>query len=196
MFFVTFKQNVSFTIDFCNKMWHYIIKGGDKMIGNILKQLRKSKGVSADEVSKVLGISRQGYTNYENEIREPNINNLIKLAEYFEVTVDYLLGREEQKFIEDISKVTDSELDKMLIQFFVELPEKSKQGFRDYLLSVARGIPEEMLRAKKDENKPAEEEPTLFIAASDGNPITEIDKGVIERLRNAPEIDPDEFDNL
>ena len=160
------------------------------MIGNILKQLRKTKGVNAEEVAKIIGISRSGYTCYENETREPNIGNLIKLAEYFGVTVDYLLGRDEQKFVNDISKFSDSDLDKLLIQFFMELPEKSKQGFRDYLLSVARGIPEEVLNR---EEKCSKEEPTLQVAASDGNPITEIDKGVIDRLENAPEIDLDDF---
>lgn len=160
------------------------------MIGSILKRLRKAKGVSADEVAKFIGISRQGYSNYENEVREPNINNLLKLAEYFGVTVDHLLGRDDQRFVDDIKKVSDSELDKMLIQFFIDLPEKSKQGFRDYLLSVAREIPAEMLNRK--EGNPAEV-PRLQIAASDGNPITEIDKEVIERLENAPEIDLDDL---
>lgn len=165
------------------------------MIGNILKRLRKAKGASADEVAKFLGISRSGYTNYENELREPNINNLLKLAEYFGVTVDHLLGRDDQQFVDDIKKVSDSELDKMLIQFFVDLPEKSKQGFRDYLLSVARGIPADMLKPEAEQTA-GEEEPELYLAASDGNPVKEVDRGVVERLMNAPEIDPAEFDEL
>lgn len=59
----------------------------------ILRQLRKNKKVTQKDVADYLGISRVAYTNYENEMRKPDFNTLSKLADYFDVTVDYMLGR-------------------------------------------------------------------------------------------------------
>ena len=75
------------------------------MLGDRLRKLRKEKGIQIVEVAEYLGISRQGYGNYENGMREPSMTMLVKLADFYEVSTDYLLGREEQKFVEDVSKM-------------------------------------------------------------------------------------------
>lgn len=56
-----------------------------------LKKLRIAKGVSQQSVAEYLEITRQAYSNYENGNRAPDTETLLKLAEYFEVTVDTLL---------------------------------------------------------------------------------------------------------
>lgn len=112
------------------------------MLGDRLRKLRKEKGIQIVEVAEYLGISRQGYGNYENGMREPSMTMLVKLADFYEVSTDYLLGREEQKFVEDVSKMSDNELDKKLMQFFIELPENSKQGIRDFVMSLVSGLSE------------------------------------------------------
>ena len=61
-----------------------------------LLKLRKSKGATQKELADFLGISRQAYANYENGNREPDNNTLLKLASYFNVSVDYLLGNDTQ----------------------------------------------------------------------------------------------------
>jgi len=58
-----------------------------------LKELRKAKKVKQYDVAYYLGISERGYQNYEIGKREPNHETTIKLADYFQVSVDYLLGR-------------------------------------------------------------------------------------------------------
>lgn len=60
---------------------------------NRLEKLRKEKKRSQKDVAEHLGISRQGYGNYENGVTEPDHTTLSKLADYFEVSADYLLGR-------------------------------------------------------------------------------------------------------
>lgn len=60
-----------------------------------LKELRKSKGLKQADVAKALSISTQVYCNYENGQRQPNPEMLQKLADFFGVSVDYLLGRDE-----------------------------------------------------------------------------------------------------
>ena len=60
-----------------------------------LKELRKAKGLSQTQLANELGMIHQTYSNYENEKREPNIATLIKLADYFDVSVDYLIEHEK-----------------------------------------------------------------------------------------------------
>lgn len=64
------------------------------MINEKLKQLRKEKGVSQKEISNAIGITLSAYSNYEQGIREPSIDIIIKLCKYFDVSADYLLGLE------------------------------------------------------------------------------------------------------
>ena len=60
-----------------------------------LRELRKEKGLSQTQLANELGMIKQTYSNYENEKREPNIATLIKLADYFDVSVDYLIRHEK-----------------------------------------------------------------------------------------------------
>lgn len=59
---------------------------------NRLKQLRKEKGLSLDEIQNKTGIKRGTYNNYENGVTEPKLETWQKLANFFNVPVDYLLG--------------------------------------------------------------------------------------------------------
>ena len=61
--------------------------------GNRLKELRKAKGLTQIEMSKDINFSQSAITAYENGKREPNFEALQKLAAYFNVSTDYLLGK-------------------------------------------------------------------------------------------------------
>ena len=58
-----------------------------------LQRLRKSRGYSQQQIADELGISRQTYSNYELGKREANYETLRRLADYFHVSVDTLLGK-------------------------------------------------------------------------------------------------------
>ena len=58
-----------------------------------LKELRESKGLNMKETAKLLSIPYTTYVNYEKELREPTSEVLILLADFFETSVDYLVGR-------------------------------------------------------------------------------------------------------
>lgn len=78
---------------------------------NILKILRAQKGVSQQVVADYLEITRQAYSNYENGNRDPDNETLLKLAEYFEVSVDCILrGEEKAPTQEGERKVTDEDI--------------------------------------------------------------------------------------
>ena len=67
------------------------------MLSKRLKELREAKGKSQEELSLFLGIARPTYTNYELGKREPDNEMLQKIANYFNVSTDYLLGRTDFK---------------------------------------------------------------------------------------------------
>lgn len=61
---------------------------------NLIEQ-RKINQLTQRQVADYLGISQPSYIRYENGQSEPNLANLVKLAELFDVSVDYLLGRKD-----------------------------------------------------------------------------------------------------
>ena len=62
-----------------------------------LKELRKSAKISQIKLQMETGIEQALISKYENGIRIPPTETLIVLAEYFKVSIDYLLGRSDQK---------------------------------------------------------------------------------------------------
>ena len=58
-----------------------------------LKELRKERGVRQEQVAVALDISMSAYCNYEQGKREPTASVLERMADYYDVSVDYLLGR-------------------------------------------------------------------------------------------------------
>ncbi len=58
-----------------------------------LKQLRKARGISQVKLAMDLNTGQNTISRYENGEREPGIEELIRIADYFRVSVDYLIGR-------------------------------------------------------------------------------------------------------
>jgi len=57
--------------------------------------LRNERGISQTELGKVLGVSRWAILNYEGGKNRPDYDGLMKLADYFEVSLDWLTGRSD-----------------------------------------------------------------------------------------------------
>jgi len=72
-----------------------------------LKKFRTAKGVSQATVAKELGISRQTYNNYELGKRQADYETLLKLAEYFETTVEELITDRQKNAPDPITALTD-----------------------------------------------------------------------------------------
>lgn len=60
-----------------------------------LKELRLEKGYSQNQVATFLSVHRTTYMKWENGLREPSNTMLIKIADFFDVSIDYLLGRKD-----------------------------------------------------------------------------------------------------
>lgn len=66
-----------------------------------IKDLRIARELTQLQMASMLGITRGAYANLENGKREPDIATLILLADYFGVTVDYLIGHEKEPTVKD-----------------------------------------------------------------------------------------------
>lgn len=64
-------------------------------LGQRLKRLRSQIGVSQERLAEVIGISRSALSMYELDQREPDVLTILKFADFFSVTTDYLLGRQK-----------------------------------------------------------------------------------------------------
>ena len=62
-----------------------------------LKKLRKDAGLTQVDVANKLGISQPAYASWERGVKKPTQENLVKIAQILNVSVDYLVGNSEEK---------------------------------------------------------------------------------------------------
>ncbi|MDF2571146.1 MAG: DNA-binding protein [Sporomusa sp.] len=62
-----------------------------------LAKLRNNKGLTQQQVADITGLTRARLNNYEQGVREPDYDTLLRLADFFGVTTDHLLGRTDIK---------------------------------------------------------------------------------------------------
>lgn len=67
------------------------------MLNEKIKSLRTARGISQIELANVLGVTKQCVSNWENDNIQPSIDMLVKLALFFNVSTDYLLGLETER---------------------------------------------------------------------------------------------------
>lgn len=110
---------------------------------NIFKRLRTSSRLTQAEMAEKLGISRSTIGMYETGAREPDFETLEKIADFFNVDTDYLLGRTEKTSIlpETIGHYYLNNETREIAQEVFENPELRS------LFHVARDIPPERLKA-------------------------------------------------
>lgn len=60
-----------------------------------LKELRTEKGLSQRQFGEIFGVCNQTVSFWELGSREPDLNTIVLIADYFDVSVDFLLGRKE-----------------------------------------------------------------------------------------------------
>lgn len=73
---------------------------------NILKTLRKNKGLTQKELAKIINITDSTVSKYERGDLEPNNETLLELANFFNVSIDYMLGRTNVEHPDDLDIIT------------------------------------------------------------------------------------------
>lgn len=101
-----------------------------------LRALREKRGLSQAEASRRLGIVRTTYSNYEAGNRQPDNETLKKIAEFFEVSVDYLLGLDKPFIINDQAK-------NAVIEEYTRLPQEEKRIVDDLIKMLVSKRPKQ-----------------------------------------------------
>ncbi len=78
--------------------------------GTVLKQLRKSHSLTQSELGASVGLSKAVVSKYENGMGFPTFDMLIRLADYFGVTTDYLLGVAKDKTV-NVSGLSETQIE-------------------------------------------------------------------------------------
>ncbi|WP_113675492.1 helix-turn-helix domain-containing protein [Vallitalea guaymasensis] len=86
-----------------------------KLFGERLKTLRIETEIGQKELGEMIGKSRSTIANYENGSREPSFEILVKICSIFDVSADYLLGREAKKITKDY-KITTIDEHELIIE--------------------------------------------------------------------------------
>lgn len=98
------------------------------MITNLsvrLRQLRLDKRLRQDQVARLVGVSKGAISAYKTDIRQPSYDVLIRLANLYRVSADYLLGRTDDRTL-DISGLTAREV-VMITELVASMSAKNKK---------------------------------------------------------------------
>ena len=79
------------------------------MFGDIIRKLRTAHSLNQVQLAGKLGVSKQTVSNWENNNILPSIDMLVKTAEFFSVSTDYLLELDDRRYIE-VTGLTDAQL--------------------------------------------------------------------------------------
>lgn len=94
-----------------------------------LKKLRLEAGISQQKLADIIGTSQQSVNKYENHNVEPDINSLIKLADFFGTSVDYLIGHTEiNHIIEEVYEYDLNDDEAKLVDEYRKLTVNEKQS--------------------------------------------------------------------
>lgn len=128
-----------------------------------LKKIRTEKGLIKREVAEGVGITERTYISYEYGRTEPNMETLSKLADFYGISTDYLLGRPSAKPPDDpvdalIASKDFDEVEEILLKKYLELPHDARMA----VIQFMREVTEE---AEKRKAQVAEHggKPTLFV---------------------------------
>lgn len=76
------------------------------MLNERIRELRNSRGISQIQLASKLGVTKQSISNWENDNILPSIEMLVKIANFFEVSTDYLLGLDNKRTL-DVENLTE-----------------------------------------------------------------------------------------
>ena len=135
------------------------------MLSNNLKRIRKSKGLSQEELAIKLNVVRQTVSKWENDLSMPDLPILIELSDFFHISLDDLL-KEKEPTVELIPKEKRKDIEQMFLRVYVD----SENGDR-----VRVNLPLALVKMARDMG--------LDIPQMTDNPMMQkIDLGMIMQL--------------
>lgn len=111
-----------------------------------LKSARKRSGMTQAAVANAIGVVQSAYKNYEQGNREPKGDTVVKLANLFNVTTDYLLGREtgEPDALDALAaEFNMTALEKKIVDNYLTLPVSMRGDLMEFLRKTVEEIQDE-----------------------------------------------------
>lgn len=113
-----------------------------------LKILRATKNLSQNEMARILEVSLSSYQKYEREKNSitPSLDVLIRIADFYQVSIDYLLGREtgEPDVIDQLaSEFNMTKLERKILDNYLSLPKHMRTDLMEFLHKSVKEIQEE-----------------------------------------------------
>lgn len=102
-----------------------------------LRDLRAEKNISQRKMAEMFSVSQGTYNNWEQGNTQPSIEQLIELARFFGVSVDYLIGNSDDEGYIKIQEVLSKD-DISTLHTVNTLPEDSKQLLMDFIASLEK----------------------------------------------------------
>lgn len=100
-----------------------------------VRELREQRYLNQKGIAQKINVSQSTISAYEIGERTPDLETLIKLADFFDVSIDYLVGRSETKRNISQSDLTTAELEHLLL--FRQLTENQQEKVRAYMDGLA-----------------------------------------------------------
>lgn len=100
-----------------------------KLFGDRLKEIRTSRNITQTQLADHLGLSKSIISAYENNIRSPSLDILIKIQEYFNVSISYFFDEENEDYYRmtvDITDLTDEQF-KIVALLLEEFRKQNKK---------------------------------------------------------------------
>ncbi|MFE5801727.1 helix-turn-helix domain-containing protein, partial [Bacillus thuringiensis] len=97
------------------------------MIGEKIKELRKNSKITQEQLGNAIGVSKMAISYFEKGKKSPGRESLKKIADYFGVTTDYLLGRSEDPELNEEEDKVVSEEGKNIMSLIESLPEDERK---------------------------------------------------------------------
>ena len=113
--------------------------GGYMLVGSRLKEARKAKGITQDELGEILGLSKAAISLYESERRNPKLETIIEMMYVLGVSADYLLGTDVIVEVKNYNTPKYRTLRSEEIEFIDEL-RKDKLIYEILFQNPKRGI--------------------------------------------------------
>lgn len=170
------------------------------MLKDTIKFLRESKKLTKKQVADAIGITERAYITYEYGQRDVSTDTLQKLADFYDVTTDYLLGRPNAKQPEDPINLVAREFQldsaqRGILAAYLYMEPADRKQFVKYIKQIADGTDEEDTVKKSGIQKRTN--PTTYdmraSARSDSNEVIidghTMTKEQLDIIQNTPEMD-------
>lgn len=121
-----------------------------------LKSLRTQKGLSQEKVANYLGITQQAYANYERGVRQADYDMLKKLRDFFDVSIDYILGLTDTS-LNSHETFTLSPSDREILSLYNQLNDFEKSEVKGFIKGLFAGRSEPHSIAEQFQKSNAQE---------------------------------------